>query len=288
MKYKDKFPGAKLLISSHSKATMLGVPGSMKHHVQGSKEEGCFDTQKFITEPRKCHVDGRPGTITANVRFDDQCGNRRPGFYITGNVMHGYEEGSGGCIHEELAKYFPELAHLIKWHGTFSDGPSGYIANTTYHAGDKDCWGLGKGEKRQIVNGRTKEPVWSLRADATGCKLKTPLGEDEDISNLPLYRLQDMLGAPETPTSVPRLFWQPCWKVGEGQERNLDAARRCAIWPEATDEQLCLPKEELAQLLEARLPELMARFKEDMLAAGFYWSPEDHPQFQTVFCKVGA
>lgn len=55
----------------------------------------------------------------------------------------------------------------------------------------------------------------------------------------------------------------------EGKERELDKARHCAVWPEATDEQLCLPKEELTALLMARLPQLQADFQRDMLACGF-------------------
>lgn len=65
----------------------------------------------------------------------------------------------------------------------------------------------------------------------------------------------------------------PCaW--GEGKERELEKARRSAIWPEATDEQLCLPKDELAALLEARRPALIEAFKADLTAAGLAWEPE--------------
>lgn len=61
---------------------------------------------------------------------------------------------------------------------------------------------------------------------------------------------------------IPTLF-------SEGKERELDKARHCAVWPEATDEQLCLPKDELTALLMARLPQLQADFQRDMLACGF-------------------
>lgn len=57
----------------------------------------------------------------------------------------------------------------------------------------------------------------------------------------------------------------------EGKERDLEAARRCAVWPEATDAQLCLPKAELTALLAERLPGLLATMRADIEAAGFVW-----------------
>lgn len=61
----------------------------------------------------------------------------------------------------------------------------------------------------------------------------------------------------------------------KGKERNLEYARSSANWPEATDEQLCLPAAELTQLLEARLPAMMAEFRQTMDSIGMFWSPED-------------
>lgn len=46
-----------------------------------------------------------------------------------------------------------------------------------------------------------------------------------------------------------------------GKARELDAARRAAIWPEATDEELSAPREILKAKLEARLPVLLAEFR---------------------------
>lgn len=58
----------------------------------------------------------------------------------------------------------------------------------------------------------------------------------------------------------------------EGKARELDSARNAAIWPEATDEQLSAPREELSAALAARLPALLAAFRHDMESAGFLWS----------------
>jgi hypothetical protein len=38
------------------------------------------------------------------------------------------------CLHDEIAKAFPELAKYIKWHLCSTDGPMHYVANTVFHA----------------------------------------------------------------------------------------------------------------------------------------------------------
>lgn len=60
----------------------------------------------------------------------------------------------------------------------------------------------------------------------------------------------------------------------EGKPRELDAARRAAVWPDAPDEVLCLPKDELTQVLRDRLPGLLAEFRRDMEACGFKWEAD--------------
>lgn len=141
----------------------------------------------------------------AEVRYDDECGNGHNTFAI---VVEWWEQaknnrwvwcGSGcGDSAENFDRVFPELVPLAKWHLMSSDGPMYYIANTVYHASDRDCWGH-----------------------------------------------------------------------KAGKARDLAAARTSAIWPEATDEQLCLPEEQLTELLNARLPALMAEFRKDIEAFGF-------------------
>lgn len=131
--------------------------------------------------------------IKAEIRFDDQCGNGHNTFAITGTLDESkhrrWRDICGGCIHDEIATHLPELEPFLKWHLTSTDGPVHYVANTVYHASNRD----------------------------------------------------------------------------------LDAARRSAVWPEATDEQLCLPKEELTKILEARLPALMTEFKKDIESLGLVY-----------------
>ncbi len=97
---------------------------------------------------------GEPATITAEVRYDDDCGNGHNTFSITADIYstdrRKRDNGwlAGGCCHEEIAKAFPKLAPLIKWHLCSSDGPMHGVANAVYFASERDCWGKLKGEPK--------------------------------------------------------------------------------------------------------------------------------------------
>ena len=62
-----------------------------------------------------------------------------------------------------------------------------------------------------------------------------------------------------------------CNGLAKGKERDLNAARSCAVWPEATDVQLCLPKAELTKLLKERQEGLIKEFKAAILSLGLKW-----------------
>ena len=151
--------------------------------------------------PREFVEDGQAYRIYANVRYDDECGNGHNTFAITGEIFRLQINRGGrssfdscGCLHDDIAKHFPELAPFLKWHLMSSDGPMHYVANTIYHASEyPDGHILAKGA-------------------------------------------------------------------------DLEAARRSAIWPDATLDQL---KDEAA-LLE-RLPDLINDFRSDVLSLGFDW-----------------
>ena len=198
---------------------------------------------------------GKQYKITAAVRYDDKCNNGHNSFAITADIKSSFSkqvwsEESGGCCHEEIAEHFPLLAPLIKWHGTTSEGPLHYISNAVYHAGDKDCHGLRKGEFRQhkslgkIQNGGVEGvPLWEI---------KLPV-KDTSYSH-------------DKPQSI-LVEWKPYGRTGEGKERDFESARSCAVWPEATNEELSAP--DLEQKLLARLPALMEEFKLAVESLGF-------------------
>src|SRR5215472_1957083 len=96
-------------------------------------------SQKKVYGPRAIAGWGHNAQIKAEVRYDDECGNGHNTFSITGEI---YIPGrrdceSCGCLHEEIAKAFPELAPFIKWHLFSTDGPMHYVANTVYFASER-------------------------------------------------------------------------------------------------------------------------------------------------------
>lgn len=74
--------------------------------------------------------------IQAQVGHDDDCGNGHNTFSITGSGGYrGRRADCFGCMHEDIAKHFPELAPYIRWHLTSTDGPLHYLANGKFWAG---------------------------------------------------------------------------------------------------------------------------------------------------------
>ena len=195
--------------------------------------------------------------LTVTIRHDDECGNGHNTFSITASLAEPKSisrpselEGqrlwttvARGMLHDEVARFFPELEPLLKWHLCSTDGPMHYVANSLYHAGDKDCWGLRKGESRQIKNGRTGVPCWHL-----------VLIDEDGMEHNP--RTADGYVDSETkPHCRYRAEYVPFCRIGEGKEPDLAAARSCAIWPEAELEDFT------EENLLARLPALMEEFK---------------------------
>jgi len=102
-------------------------------------------------QAREYRFDGPGFILVATVRHDDQCGNGHNSFSITGEkYTPGYQRGepqlqhengrymslsSCGCLHDEIASCFPQLADLIRWHLVSTDGPLHYAANAIYWAG---------------------------------------------------------------------------------------------------------------------------------------------------------
>jgi len=177
----------------------------------------------------------------ADIRWDDECGNRHNTFSITGVCG-----GACGCIHDDIAKHFPALRPLLKWHGVNSDGPFSYLGNTVYHAGDLDYNGLRAGEVSQLRNGRTGEPSWIRNGTPT-----------------------EYANGPTKPADVLASGWEPWTRTGEGKPRDLPAARSCAVWSDATDADLTASPHELRAALLARLPALMVEFKTAVESLGF-------------------
>ena len=208
-------------------------------------------TKNQSTTKEKTYTkNGTTYRIKATIRYDDRCGNGHNTFSITGKIDERLKNGRwredcGGCIHDEMAKHFPELKNAIRFHLMSSDEPMHYIANTMYHASDRDCHGLKKGEKRQIRNGSTGKLCWILEDDSG-------LEKHVDSDTKPEGRVV--------------LEYKPWYRIGEGKEPDLEAARRSAIWEDATLEQL-----RDKEALEAHLIEVRKEFVKLVESFGFIY-----------------
>jgi len=97
-------------------------------------------SQKRQFGPRAISGYGPGAVITATVRHDDECSNGHNTFSITADVVtpasrRRNDIEAGGCLHEDIARVFPELAPFIKWHLTSTDEPLHYVENTMYWLG---------------------------------------------------------------------------------------------------------------------------------------------------------
>lgn len=223
-------------------------------------------------------------------------GNQDPYFSLTGlGKGLGANSGDefGGCCHDDIVTAFPFLEKYIKWHlFAWPSGPMHYIADTLWHAGNKDYCGRTAGEpsryEYEVMFGDS--PI-GVRVPRKFWEWLKELGNGDDYRDRTLVVVEH--GGPFSPrytvsgyyvewyecpfrdayqaeqfiaavNSCDMLFDRVPVAFSEGKERDLQAARRCAIWPEATDEQLCLPGNELKQLLADRLPALLDKFQADM------------------------
>lgn len=268
----------------------------------------CHVTQEWRSEPRPIRGYGTKGVIQVNISFDDSCKNGHQSFGITADIntnesRRRNDVAAGGCLHEEIVKVFPELEPLIKWHLMQTDGPMHYVSNTVFRAGNRDCWGRVKNEpyafEQRITFGtspmthsyREAFVEWMKQCDVESLCVVEIVG-DKSASGYQFssgYTLEDKnthhtVEWSRTPFKnsceaaefirAAQIGWQLVevpTQWGEGKPREFDAARRVAIWPEATDEQLNLDPEALTALLNERLPALIAEFRKDMDACGFLW-----------------
>lgn len=131
----------KITFDSDRPMTVNGVPGRLTHRtVKPGAAPGLWTRQRWISEARPIPGYDKGATLRAEIRFDDEYGNGHNTFAITAEVRvpRRRDIEAGGCLHDDIARVFPELASLIKWHLVSTDGPMHYVANTVYHASDRD------------------------------------------------------------------------------------------------------------------------------------------------------
>ena len=292
-------------VREEKQGEILGVAGRFHNVIRWPWEGGLIANQTWTSERREYTRPHGKERLQVEIRFDDSCKNGHQTFAITatGWELRGprWVESFGGCCHEEIARRFPELQPLIKWHLVSTDGPMHYLANTTYQAGNRDYNGRLAGEPCQWKEGVVfdKVPIVHelssklskflqehsplVRAQAFDFEVirmdhgdrgqqgkyqynpkftfggfakawhECPFDTEEEAMNF-LYALS--MCNPQF-VKVPTAY-------SEGKARELDHARSSAVWPEATDEELSVSKDELIVKLKARLPALMADFEDAM------------------------
>ncbi len=236
--------------------------------------------------------------LSVKIRHDDECGNGHNTFAITATwsilARRGWKAVSFGMQHETVAEFFPELVPYLKWHLCSTDGPLHYIANSMYHASDKDCWGRRAGEPASwnyvVVFAESAYEVkvekafwdWLQSVDYQDAEiLEIPHPKTTDYKFAPRYTFtgfggQEWHRAPfhnrhEAENFLaalrqgPAQFVQVPATFSEGKTPDLEAARSCAIWPEAQLEDFTEEK------LLARLPALLGEFKAAVKSLGLVY-----------------
>lgn len=307
------------MIRNESAHAINGVSGRLfaLHRPPAPWKAGTFANQTWKSESRAIEGYGTNGKMTVEVRFDDNCRNGHNSFAITATVItteskHFRDIAAGGCMHDDIAQVFPELAPLIQFHLMSTDSPMHYVANACYHAGDRDCYGRAKGEPSNYEHGvkfgsspmfhKLKDSfrAWLLSSEKVNAAL--PPGHPDRVQFEPVavhhndnksggYQFKDKFtfsgfncqwyACPfdslreanefKAALKLPHEFVTVATEWSQGKERDFDAARNCALWPDATNEQLSLPRAELEALLLARLPALIAEFRAAIEAIGFMW-----------------
>jgi hypothetical protein len=120
-------------------------------------------------------------------------GNQAPHFAITlDEYQHARvsERGwlSGGCQHETVRIYFPELAPFIQWHLCSTEGPMHYIANAVFW---HDCH-HGKQSRPQRGD---RENAHAYIADTIILGALPTDASIEDVLKMSRYELEDYLKA---------------------------------------------------------------------------------------------
>lgn len=254
--------------------------------------------KQVFTKP--INYEGHACIIKVTIRYDDECNNGHNTFAITGEIKRqgNYRDCEVcGCIHEEIEKYFPEFQHLIKWHLVSSDSPLHYIANTIYWAKDREYMDKEIGAPVRFEKAlKFKDIPLIFDFKNSFYDFISSVKNWDDIKIIALEPKQEKDGYQFKPkytfegtgstewyqgefnTLQKATEWLEMFKTfdfevlqipsawNEAKEPNLENARDCAKWYDATLEQLQSEKE-----LKKHLPKIMKEFKKDIEALGFIY-----------------
>lgn len=220
--------------------------------------------------------------LTVTMHYDDELGNGHNTFSITGELRRmdrmnpkRWHTEACGCLHEQIEEHAPMLASLLKWHLVSSDGPLHYLSNTLFLASDKDCWGKRPGDiiatRYTIRCNRRDWPQLAEMVEEFGDR--HPLLTDIDAESVEwepkwIYLIKSKLLAQAIAAALPSGGAKaiPVHQRSEGKKPELELARKAAIAPEATVEQL-----QDRTWLVLHLAPLMVQFKAAMEELGFVY-----------------
>jgi len=266
-----------------------------------NKQENCSilvkNQKKMFSKEIK--LDGKKLNMKVTVRYDDECSNGHNTFAITVDITTPRgRDYMGGCCHEEVSSFFPELAPYLKWHLTSSDGPMHYVSNSLYHSRTTTHDGKKVGEPvsfKTRVGFHTIPFTFEESVKGFFDYLKSlydrkfsdinivPIEHKKDTYDFkPKYTLSgfdknrewyqcpfDTKGEAEeflfALNNFKMMFIQIPTQWAEPVTPNLSFARSCAVWEDAKIEDFTEEK------LKARLPALMKEFKKDVETLGFVY-----------------
>lgn len=247
-------------------------------------------------------LDGVKVDAYIKVRYDDECGNNHNSFAITSTIYESGKKSdkymvSGGCNHDDIVKVAPELEYLIKWHLMSSDAPLHYISNTLYHARDRENMTLPLGSPTDFKKYlKFKNIPFTFNQQSSG--FWDYLENVGDFNNIDIksiayegdYALREKYSftgfikenetkqwykAPFDNEKSALEFLQALQnneyeiieiptQWNKAVKPDIEAARRCAIWSDATLDQL-----QNKESLESRLCNLVCELKQDIEQFGF-------------------
>lgn len=118
---------------------------------------------------------GCSARMIVDVSLDDECKNKVCDFSITAMIIQDGECVEGGCIHDKIAKYFPELRIFIPLHLSSHEGTPMYpVAN--------GIWWMRKGNNK-------RNAMELLRIDETEYRQLCAIADDEKYFKYMLFKL---------------------------------------------------------------------------------------------------
>ena len=319
-KHSSTIPASKVINDSDSPLALLGVPGRLTHRtVKIGTPAAVWKHQVWVSERRPIKGYNPTSTLQVTVRFDDDCGNGHNSFAITANVGNLAGGCLHEEIEEVFPELAPLIKwHLVSTDSPMHYVANAvYHASDCKNGrkkGEPSAWkNFFKFGDFPILHDIKSKAFSEWLIPALIFNETTPASNQ----NRPSFKIVEVPHVDSSPGSYkfsPKVTFEgfPCkWhespfdsvreaeeflaaiaqkgievvrvvtEYSEGKERDFAAAREAACWPEATDEQLSVSKEELTAALASRLPAMIAEFRTAMESIGFYWSPADYWAGQT-------